>query len=137
MVIAPDDPSELGFPDTLPLEVALAERPVDAIFRAYGLDRLDYQRLCADPLFIRAVEEALDSLKKDGVTFKLKAKAQALVLLQTSFALIHDADTPASVKADMIKFTVRAAGLDASMDQKNANTLGGVNFQVVMNLGDN
>lgn len=136
LINPPDDPADFGFPPSLALEVAMAERPVKDIFHAYGLGKPDYDRLCVDPAFLRAVEDHVESLKKDGASFKFKAKAQALVLLQTSFALIHDPDTPASVKADMIKFTVRAAGLDASQDQKGSAIGNAMNFQIIMNLGD-
>ena len=133
---APPDPSDLGFPDTLPLELAMNEAPVKEVFEAYGLGKQDYLRLCADPLFVQAIEENLALLKKEGTRFKVKARAQALELLKTSFALCHDQETPPSVKADLIKFTVRAAGLDESVAQKaNAQTQG-INFQIVMNLGE-
>ena len=60
------------------------------------------------------------TLKEDGASFKLKARAQSEELLKTSWALIHKPldQVSASVKAQLIMFTVRCAGLDASVEQK-------------------
>lgn len=135
--IAPPDPADVGFPATLPLELAMREDTPKNICKAYGISKAEYDVLCANPYFVRAVEDAIAELQKDGVSFKIKARAQAGELLKTSFQLIHDGDTPPSVKADLIKFTIRSAGLDASIDQKNAgNAAPGVALQINLNLGD-
>lgn len=114
------DPASLGWPPSLPLELALAQQSVRDICTAYGLTRFDYDRLRTDSAFRRAVAEATDTLKQDGASFKLKARAQSEELLKTSWALIHKPldEVSASVKAQLIMFTVRCAGLDASVEQK-------------------
>lgn len=133
---SPPDPAEMGFPATLPLELAMKNASVRETCEAYGISKSEYTDLCNNPHFIAAVEAAINELAKEGVSFKLRAKAQAGELLRTSFALIHDLETPPSVKADLIKFTVRAAGLDASMDQKNQSQQVVVPLQINLNLGD-
>jgi hypothetical protein len=114
------DPAVNGWPPSLPLELCLRSQPVREICDAYGIDKAEYERLRADPAFRRACEEAVETLKEDGATFKLKARAQSEELLKTSWGLIHQPldRVPAAVKADLIKFTIRAAGLDASVEQK-------------------
>jgi hypothetical protein len=114
------DPAALGWPPSLPLELALAQQPVRDICQAYGIGRFTYDRLKADPAFRRAVAEATGTLQEEGASFKLKARAQSEELLKTSWALIHKplGEVPASVKAQLIQMTIRCAGLDASVEQK-------------------
>lgn len=115
-----NDPATVGWPPSLPLELALHQQPVRDICGAYGIDRFEYERLRADENFRRAVEEALETLKDESASFKLKARAQSEELLKTSWALIHQSldKVPANVKADLIKFTIKCAGLDASIEQR-------------------
>jgi hypothetical protein len=114
------DPATLGWPPSLPFDLALSQQPVREICAAYAIDRFEYDRLRADPAFRRAVAEATETLKEEGASFKLKARAQSEELLKTSWALIHKPldQVSASVKAQLIMFTVRCAGLDASVEQK-------------------
>jgi len=114
------DPAELGWPPALPLELALGGASVREICEAHGVSKAEYNALRQDPHFQAAVSAAITTLAREGMSFKVKAQAQAEELLKTSWGLIHAPleDVPASVKADLIKFTVRAAGLDASIDQK-------------------
>jgi hypothetical protein len=114
------DPATLGWPPSLPFDLALAQQPVREICAAYSIDRFEYERLRNDPSFRRAVADATETLKEEGASFKLKARAQSEELLKTSWALIHKPldQVSASVKAQLIMFTVRCAGLDASVEQK-------------------
>jgi len=120
VALVPTDPAELGWPPTFPLELAMREHSVQEVCEAYGIDKQEWHRIRQDPGFIVELSAAVDTLKKEGMSFRLKARIQATSLLQTSWNLIHAPleDVPANVKADLIKFTVRAAGLDASVEQK-------------------
>ena len=138
-----NDPASLGWPPALPLELALAQQPVREICSAYGIDKYEYGRLKADPAFRRAVAEATETLKEDGASFKLKARAQSEELLKTSWALIHKPldEVSASVKAQLIMFTVRCAGLDASVEQKakasaQASAMAVAGLTINLHLGD-
>ena len=135
-VINPDDPSELGYPPTLPLEVAMRQAKPADLCAAYGLTRQDWDTLKVNPSFVAAVEHYVDELKKEGVSFKMKARLQAEELLKTSWNMIHGPDdvVPANVKADLIKFTIRAAGLDGSKDQANAGANVGTALQINISL---
>lgn len=114
------DPAALGWPPSLPLELALAQQSVREICQAYSINKSDYERLRVDPAFRRAIYDAVATLQEEGASFKLKARAQSEELLKTSWALIHKPldQVSASVKAQLIMFTVRCAGLDASVEQK-------------------
>jgi hypothetical protein len=116
------DPAELGYPPTLPVELALRTAPVKAICESYGLSREDWTALREDPAFVAHVRRITEAVRRDGgLGFKLKAQLQAEELLKTSWRLIHSPSVASSVKADLIKFTVRAAGLDGSRDQAASN----------------
>jgi hypothetical protein len=115
-----DPAATLGWPASLPLELAMAQQPVREICQAYGIDRYAYDRLKADPHFQKAILDAMELLQQDGMAFKLKARAQSEELLKTSWSLIHSPldEVSASVKASLIQMTIRCAGLDASVEQK-------------------
>lgn len=121
----PRDPAALPYPPTLPVEIALRQMPVQAICEAYGIDQAEWNRLRYDPLFIEDLRKCVEELRKDGMSFKMKARLQSEELLKTSWNMIHDeANVPPAVRADLVKFTIRAAGLDGSKDQAAAAVVG-------------
>lgn len=107
-----DDPALLGFPATLPIELAMGEYPRNDILAAYGIDAAAWDQLRFSPAFRKALRDALELLKKDGMSFRLKARMQSEALLETSWNIIHSPHTPSAVKADLIKHTHRVAGLE-------------------------
>lgn len=130
----PPDPSDLGWPITLPLDIAMAEVPLREVFKNHGLDQDDYFRLKSNPLFVMEVRKLKEELAKDGMSFKRKAQMQAEFMLKKSFAMVHDPSTPAPVKADLIKSTVRWAGYEPKKDGDAGAS--GPNFQVNIILKD-
>ena len=132
------DPAKLGFPPTLPIEIALREQTPQEICDAYSITRAEWGVIRQNPLFITAVTQAHDMLQKEGMSFRVKARLQAEELLKTSWALIHSSNdiVPPNVKADLIKCTIKAAGLDASVEQKAQGGGGQANaLQININLG--
>lgn len=112
--VNPDNPAEIGsYPPTLPIEIALRTAPLPDICAAYSISHEEWLQLRLDPAFQRDLTAAVELVKKDGMSFKLKAQLQADELLKTSWRMIHsnNDEVPASVRADLLKFTVRAAGL--------------------------
>jgi hypothetical protein len=123
MVDPTADPATLGYPPTLPVEVALKTASIQRICESYGISRERWAVLRVDPAFVAHVQRIQQAVERDGgLGFKMKAQLQAEELLKTSWGLIHSNTVPSSVKADLIKFTVRAAGLDGSKDQAAAQT---------------
>jgi len=106
------DPRLIGWPETLPIEVALHTQPIEDLCNAYGLSVGDWNALVKHPGFQAEVAAATEMLKDEGMNFKVRAKLQALALLNDSWSIIHDGsgDVPATVKADLIKSTVKWAG---------------------------
>lgn len=86
-----------------------------------------------DPVFLRKVEGYRAEVRDKGLTFKLKARAQAEELLTTSWLLIHDPGVSPAVKADLIKNTVRWAGLEPKDSVSGPDAGGGV--RITINLG--
>jgi hypothetical protein len=130
--IKPFDPSDLGWPPMLPIELAMHIAPVPEICEAYGIDKEGFIRLTQDPLFVQAFKGAKEMLQKDGMTFRIKAKMQAEELLKKSWAIIHDDSTPTTVKADLIKSTIKWADYEPKTTGPGG---GGSAFQININLG--
>lgn len=106
------NPAELSWPATLPVELALAEMPVPEICAEYDITREEYEALRLNPRFRTEVAECRDMLKREGMSFKIKAQLQSGELLKTSWQMIHDSTNPATVRADLIKWTARVGGLE-------------------------
>jgi len=124
------DPSRLSFPPSLPIELAMREQPVKAICESYNITREHYEALCENKRFVKAIENAIGMLEKDGYTFRAKAGLQAENVIGTSYAMIQDPRTPANVRADLIKATVKWAGYEP----KDTGTANANNFQININL---
>lgn len=107
-----DDPSFIGFPPTLPLELALGETPWKDLAIEYGYDRDSWNTLIQNTVFQKAVADATEAMQREGMTFRTKARMQAEALLETSWKIIHSNTTPAAVKADLIKHTWKVAGVE-------------------------
>lgn len=87
----------------------------------------------ADPVFLKKVEHYREEVREKGLTFKLKARAQAEELLTTSWMLIHDPAVSPAVKADLIKSTVKWGGLEPKNVETDTGAGGGV--RITINLG--
>lgn len=91
----------------------------------------DLARYNGDKMFLMKVDHLREEVRTRGLTFRLKAKAQAEELLTTSWNLIHAVDVSASVKADLIKWTGKMAGLEPPKDGPTAEGgIGGVTIQI-------
>lgn len=130
------DPSLIGYPPTFPVEIALQEHSVQEVCDAYGIDKARWLEISSDPVFISDLQAVLIDLRTNGVSFKLKARLQAEAMLKRNWDLVHDTleNVPAAVQADLIKHTVRMAGLDASKDQAAAAAQQNA-LQININLG--
>jgi hypothetical protein len=114
----------------LPVELALRIDTPAKICALYGIGRDEFAAIIKHPVFVKAYQEAIESLKVDGMSFKLKAKMQAEDYLKTSYQMIKDKNTSDSVRADLLKSTVRWAGYEA----KAVDTQQGGGFNIQINL---
>jgi hypothetical protein len=127
------NPAEVGFPAMLPMEIALKIDSPQNICRAYGISKQDFGVMISHPVFIKAYQEAVEALKVDGMSFKVKAQMQAEDYLKTAFQMVKNPAVADNVRADLIKNTIRWAGYDA----KAVDTAlpGGGAFHININLG--
>lgn len=124
------NPTELGFPPMLPYELAMKVDTPANICRAYGLTKSDFQILVAHPVFVKAFQEAVEALKVEGMSFKVKARMQAEAYLDTAFRMAQSPGTSDAVRQKIIADTVRWAGYDKKAEDAGA----GNSFNIMINL---
>jgi hypothetical protein len=124
--------------DRLAFDVALtlegSGEPMQEVMSRHGITANDVLIFNADPVFLKKVEHYRGEIRDKGITFKLKARAQAEELLTTSWLLIHDPAVSPAVKADLIKSTVKWAGLEPK-DSTQVDS-GGGGVRITINLGN-
>ena len=106
---------------------------IDELLDRHEFDASDLLTFNKDTLFHKKVEAYREEVRTKGLTFRVKARAQAEELLKTSWLLIHDPVVSPAVKADLIKSTVKWAGLDTTPANEGQNGAGGVT--ITINLG--
>lgn len=123
--------------DRLAFDVALTLEgsgdTLQEVITRHSISANDILAFNADPVFLKKVEGYRTEVREKGLTFKLKARAQAEELLTTSWLLIHDPAVSPAVKADLIKSTVKWAGLEPKDAGPQDNGTGGV--KITINLG--
>lgn len=124
--------------DRLAFDVALmlekSGETVDEVIARHKITSDDMLTFNQDPVFLKKVDSYRSEIQEKGITFRLKARAQAEELLTTSWTLIHSAEVSASVKADLIKSTVKWGGLEPKNDP-NALEAGAGGVKIMINLG--
>lgn len=124
--------------DRLAFDVALTlEGSGDSLQEIITRHQIDANQMIVfnqDPIFHKKVEHYRNEIRDKGITFKLKARAQAEELLTTSWVLIHSPEVSPAVKADLIKSTVKWAGLEPK-DVNPVET--GTGVKITINLGPN
>ncbi|WP_299077137.1 hypothetical protein [uncultured Paraglaciecola sp.] len=125
--------------DRFAFEVALrvegSGEPLQDILDKHGFTRRDLKKFNKDPVFVRRVEAYSDDIRENGITFKMKAKAQAEELLTTSWTLIHADSTSPAVKADLIKSTVKWAGLEVKPEADSGASIAGGGVTITIDMG--
>ncbi len=135
------DPATLGYPPMLPVELALKEHGVKEICLAYKIDEDEWDRIRMDPVFQKDLAARMVELGTNGVDFKMKARLQSEAYLKKLWLITENknrdgtpADYPVAVRADIMKFVIRAAGLDGSRDQAAAAIIGNA-LSINLHLG--
>jgi hypothetical protein len=123
--------------DRLAFDVALtlegSGETLQEVITRHKITANDIMLFNADPIFLKKVDGYRTEIRDKGLTFKLKARAQAEELLTTSWLLIHDPAVSPAVKADLIKSTVKWAGLEPKDTAPTDGGGGGV--KITINLG--
>ena len=124
--------------DHLAFDVALtlegSGEKLQEVIARHNITTNDILTFKADPIFLKKVEHYRAEVRDKGLTFRLKARAQAEELLTTSWLLIHDPAVSPAVKADLIKSTVKWGGLEPKDAGPQDGAGGGV--KITINLGN-
>jgi hypothetical protein len=135
MLVAPVRPP---WNDRLAFDVALmlegSSETLADIATRHKVTATDLQRFQQDKTFTRQVDSYREEIRDKGLTFRVKARAQAEELLTTSWLLIHNDEVSPAVKADLIKSTVKWAGLEVKGTEDSG--AGGAGVSITINLGD-
>lgn len=122
--------------DRLAFDMALllegSGEQMDELLQRHRISTDEIAVYSKDPVFLKKVEHYREEVRDKGLTFRMKARAQAEELLVTSWTLIHSPDVSAAVKADLIKQTVKWAGLEPKNDVE-ATAGGGVKITINLN----
>lgn len=123
------------WPKYLALELVLQTAPIDKILEAQGVDKTDFiTRISTDPRFVAEYKELAEQAKQEGFSYRMKARAQAEGMLTTTWNMVQNEKTPAAVRADLIKFTTRVAGLDIK-DAEQAAPKDRVSITINLGMG--
>lgn len=132
------DPTELVWPPTLPIELALKTASPAEIMHEYGYTLEEWNGLRENPVFLKELAGACELVRQEGMSFKLKAKLIAEENLKEVFKLTRDPACPPAVRGKLIELTARWAGFDPRTNGENgeggalqANTLA-----ITINLGE-
>jgi hypothetical protein len=111
-----DDPALPHYPRGLVMDLCMKTAPVADLLQAYKMSVEDFKLLVEHPVFRQDMRDTKEKLRDEGFSFKVKAQAQAEAYLHEAWAMVHNPDTPANVRADLIKWTTKVGGLEPKQD---------------------
>ena len=94
------------------LDLAIAVDDITVILPRYGLTEAEFNLLSETPVFRRELAMAMREARENGLPFANKAKYQAESYLEVLDELVYSAETPASVRLEAIRSTVKWARLE-------------------------
>lgn len=121
-------PTDVSWPPTLPIELALRIGTPQELRVEYGYSEEDWAALPRNPAFVKDLKDACELVRQEGMSFKLKSRMLAEENLKTVWKMIHasEENVPATVKAKLIELTTRWAGLDPRTNGEYVNGVGAV-----------
>lgn len=116
----PVDPAmSASYPRGLALDLALEVGTLKEILESYDITPERFKRILQNTAFRQEFEAHKESVATEGWSFKKKAQAQAELYLNLTYRLATSDQTPAAVRLDAIKSTVKWAGLDTPPGSAN------------------
>ena len=116
--------------EQLACELALEVEEPGIIFSRYGYTDETAVGLLETPGFASTLERISKEVQTSGLSFKMKARAQAERLLANSFEIATDPQQPTAVRADIIKWTCSVAGYGAKETGDKTAGGGGLNLTI-------
>lgn len=108
-----------------------ANRPIQEVLSGEGITASEYAAISTNPQFQRYLAAYEKELTDNGFSFSAKAKVLAEASLPTVYHMIHDQDTPAAVRRQLIADLVEWAELKPKNTQ---NTAAGPGFSITFNI---
>lgn len=134
------DPTSIAWPPTLPIELALKTATPAELRVEYGYTEEEWDALPRNPAFMKDLAQAVELVRQEGMSFKLKAKLIAEENLKQVWKMIHEShgDVPPVVKAKLIELNARWAGFDPKSNGEGGagGALVSNALQININLGD-
>lgn len=104
------------------------------VFAKYGLDANAAIELLQNPVFQKQLKDYAAEIETAGLTYRMKARILAEDLLPHAYDLATDTLYPASVRADMIQWVTKIAGLEPEkISGKDVPQTGGFSLQILFN----
>jgi hypothetical protein len=113
-----------AFDPRVAYDLALGTTPAK-VCADYGIDQPTLMALLQNQTFLKRMVEYQKEFAENGTTFRAKARIQAEDLLRHSYNIATDAAAPAAVRADLIKWTSKVAGLEPAPAKDSAGGPGG------------
>lgn len=109
----PEDPAcTAAFPRGLALDLVLEVGTLKEILDSYAITPEQFKKILTNPAFRQEYEAHKESMQTEGWSFRKKCQAQAELYLNLIFRLASSDQTPAAVRADLMKSVTKWAGLD-------------------------
>lgn len=115
--------------ERLAVELALNMDDAQAVFARHGHDIEAAAALIENPVFITLLERVTDEVRENGTSFKMKARLQAEELLATSYDMATDPLISPAVRAQLIQWTSKVAGLEPK-DKEESKGGGGLTLSI-------
>ncbi len=112
------------------LDLAVGVDDLPEILLRYGLTLQEYELLSQTSAFRRDLALTIRDVRENGASFSLKAKTQAEDYLKVLDSMVYADDTPAGVRLEAIRSTVKWGKLetDKNTDQGNQNNQININI---------
>lgn len=114
------------------LQVASGIREPEELAEEFGYTAIEWLFLQKYDPFVKAVEAKKEELRASGYTFRMKAAIMAEELLENLYLKAVADDASVHTVLETVKFTSRAAGLDAPIREL---AQAGSGFSIIIDLG--
>ncbi len=122
--------AEMTYDPRLAYELALEmDQPLE-IFSRYGFDESGARDMLKFKPFVTTIKKYKEEILEHGISFKMKAKIQAEDLLTHSYAMAVDPNTPPAVRASLITWTTKVAGLEPTPSKDSGSGAGAFQLNI-------
>lgn len=116
--------------EQLAYELALRMEDPRDTFKRHGYDEDASLRLIESPAFSQLLAKVEREVLEKGLSFSTKARVIAEDLLQHAYEMATDEFAPSSVRADLIKWFAKVAGLEPKEKDGPKGAVGGFNLSI-------